>query len=242
MSSPTIDAIKRRAAELAKVPRPDLDALQEEQKRERLEELRERTNRVSGIPPRYAKSSIDRLTGGANNRAAIDLARTIAHAGHFRRGFGMWGDVGVGKSEIACAVANAGIAAGKTAKYFTPKALFARFKNADSYGSAEAVADLLRMVAETPILILDDFASESGSKLELAFLAELINARWNAADGCLIITSNKSFGDTLAGYNALAEDAGDPERGLAIMDRVAALTGDWICMQGVSQRAYDGVA
>jgi DNA replication protein DnaC len=238
----SISDVAKRAAANAAQPRPDLEQLEVERREERrLEELA-RTRRVSAIPPRYAKATVDAVKVDGRNRPAVDRARSIVSAGIYRTGFGMWGPAGVGKTYIAAGIGNAAIAAGFGAKMFTPEQLFARYFAASSYGGDEAVADLLREVAETPVLILDDFGSEAVSRPKLAFLAEILNARWNADCGTLIVTANMSFADLMDKYVELSEKAGDRERGFAIMDRIRALTGEWVALVGKSQRAFDGDA
>jgi len=236
-----ISEIAARAAANARELRPELEQLDAQRQAERRAEELARTLRVSEIPAKYAGVTIDKLRISGENRAAIDLARTIVEAGSYRRSCGFFGPAGGGKTSVACAIANGAIKAGKAARYTTPETLFGRYFSASSYGGDEAVGDLLREFSTTPVLILDDFGSEAVSRPKLAFLAELINARWNADAGCLIVTSNSSFDDLHAKYLELAEKAGDRERGTAIMDRVRALTGDWIpIINKKSQRVFDG--
>lgn len=243
MATEEFDAyVARVVAENAAIAReraPEYKAEAERRRREAARELNDRIERLSHIPPRYAKATLNRAPD-VHTRAAVDAARSIA-AGDFRNGIGLFSadSTGTGKTEIAAAIGNTAKTAGYTAKMFSPEVLYGRLIEASSYGGDEAVADVLRDIANTRVLILDDFGSESMDRRKLSWLALILDTRWNAGSGlCLVITSNWTFEELHARYIEAAEAAGDKMRGSAIMDRVRALTGTWILVGGPSRRKY----
>jgi DNA replication protein DnaC len=228
--------VQAKCAEYAAQPEPEhVRKLSEHDSKIKAREARDWVMRHSAIPVRYrefpAGFEID-----LNNQLAYEATQLISQSG-FVTGVGLFGGAGIGKSQMASVVALEAIDRGIPAKMFTPEGLLARVFDASTYGGEEAVADVMRDIALTPVLILDDLGSEALSRQKLAWLYEILNSRWNAGrNRCLIVTSNVSFGDLLVKYATIAERAGDKERGEAIMDRIRALAWPWIEMLGDSRR------
>lgn len=97
----------------------------------------------------------------------------------------LWGDVGGGKTFLAACIANALIDKGIPATMTTIPRLVSAMQK-DFGAEREAV---LRMVAQTPLLVLDDVGTERDTEYMGEQVYEIINARYKAQKP-LIVTTN----------------------------------------------------
>lgn len=96
----------------------------------------------------------------------------------------LWGDVGVGKTYMAAAIANALLDAGKKVKMTD----FAEISNISVFDSAEYVKALISY----ELLVIDDLGSERKTDFALQNVFDVINRRWESGLP-LIVTTNLSL-------------------------------------------------
>lgn len=100
-------------------------------------------------------------------------------------GIMLWGDVGGGKTFLAACIANALIDRGIPATMTTiPKLVAAMTKD---FGAERG--DVLHMVANVPLLVLDDVGTERDTEYSNEQVYEIINTRYKAHKP-LIVTTN----------------------------------------------------
>lgn len=120
----------------------------------------------------------------------------------------MTGPTGSGKTWIACALAHQACRHGFSAKYWRVPRLFEEIRTAHGDGS---YLKLLKRVAKTPILVLDDWGLTALSTQDRADLLEILDDRVNARS--TVICSQLPV-DTWHAY------LGEPTLADAILDRL----------------------
>ena len=118
------------------------------------------------------------------------------------------GPTGAGKTWIACALAHQACRQGRPAKYWRVPRLFQELRTAHGDGS---YLKLLKRLAKTPVLVLDDWGLIGLSTQDRADLLEILDDRLNARS--TIICSQLPV-DTWHAY------LGEPTLADAILDRI----------------------
>ncbi len=192
--------------------------------------------RAAGILDRFAAVRFLDLDRDDDNSAAIDAAAAVIDSG-FTLGLGLRGGVGVGKTTICCAVANAALDAGISAKFCSVAGLMDTLNSASRFSSQDDVSDLIAEYARVRVLVLDDLGREPLTRRTLPWLYELLNQRWLNRRPILLPT-NYTFEALTARYVDAAQRANeDVSLAEAIVDRLSELAPlPWIPMQGRSRR------
>lgn len=120
----------------------------------------------------------------------------------------MTGPTGSGKTWIACALAHQACRQGRSARYWRVPRLFEEIRTSHGDGS---YLKLLKRLAKTPILILDDWGLIALSTQDRADLLEILDDRLNARS--TVICSQLPV-DTWHAY------LGEPTLADAILDRI----------------------
>ena len=119
-----------------------------------------------------------------------------------------YGDVGTGKTHLACALAAAACQRGIGARFFTTASLVAQLRRAQQ---AERLDKELAMLAKNQLLIIDEFGylpiDTEGARLLFQVIAEAYEQR------SLVITTNLEF----ARWGAVF---GDDNLAAAVIDRI----------------------
>lgn len=135
----------------------------------------------SGIPHRYAEASFDDWEADSDEQMRI-LASMRLYVHDFKEmlRYGVChtflGNIGAGKSHLACAVANELMKAGYTAVFSSARELYRRVWDANK-SDKETSASVLDALARVDLLIIDEVGGERGTDAEAAQLFEIIDTR-----------------------------------------------------------------
>jgi DNA replication protein DnaC len=212
-------------------------------------EQRLKRGRVRGIasviPPRYRGVSFDRppvsdmerdmetrhVVGAV--RAYIDQLDENLAAG---RGLWLMGDTGTGKTTLGMLVAQAALAAGRTAAvYFTPKLLTQIRQTYQATDSEDAYDAFFRRLTSVDLLYIDDLGSERHTDWVVEQLYALVNERYENQRSVLL-TSNAE-GDVDRGQRRLEEQIG-----ARTVSRLVEICGDPLPLFGPDRRIEGKVA
>lgn len=117
----------------------------------------------AGMPKAYDGCAVD--TNRANTIAASS------------RGFWIYGNVGAGKTHLACSILKGWVAAGRSARFTQTCAMLANLR--DAMGEKNEVA-ATSSYSKTPLLILDDLGKEAPTPWALAKIFEIVDARYSS--------------------------------------------------------------
>lgn len=192
--------------------------------------------RAAGIADRFATVRFLDLDRDKGNAEAMAAAAEVIDGG-FTTGLGLRGGVGVGKTTICCALANAALDSGISAKFVSVAGLMDTLNSASRFSSNDDVSDLIAEYARVRVLVLDDLGREPLTRRTLPWLYELLNQRW-LNQRPILLPTNYSFEALTARYVDAAQRANeDVSLAEAIVDRLSELAPlPWIHMQGRSRR------
>ena len=162
------------------------------------EALRE-TCALSGMPSTYLDAEAD-----------VARARRMHDEG---RGLYVWGDVGRGKTHLACAIAKGWAELGRAFRFATAQQLLGDLRAC--YDGSMREADVLRDYSSVPLLVLDDLGKEVPTAWALSRLFQVVDARYNEGLPTVYTSqlSPRGMGERIAGE-------GSPELGDAIVSRI----------------------
>ena len=101
------------------------------------------------------------------------------------------GTYGCGKTHMAAAIANAVLAAGESALFQVVPDLLDHLRSTFGPNSDVPYDELFEQIRTTPLLILDDFGTQSGSPWAQEKLFQLLNYRYNAQLPTVITTNQR---------------------------------------------------
>lgn len=111
----------------------------------------------------------------------------LAYANHFttdNKSLLMLGSAGLGKTHLACAIANVVMTSGYTVMYSSSQSLFSKIEQA-RFTDEDVISDILNC----DLFILDDLGAESMTNYSLSVLYNIVNTRMISKKPC-IYTSN----------------------------------------------------
>ena len=111
----------------------------------------------------------------------------LAYANHFttdNKSLLMLGSAGLGKTHLACAIANVVMASGYTVMYSSSQSLFSKIEQA-RFTDEDVISDIL----SCDLFILDDLGAENMTNYSLSVLYNIVNTRMISKKPC-IYTSN----------------------------------------------------
>lgn len=145
-----------------------------------------------GIPVRFAEASLDTWAASTDpQRRVLEVLRRFA--GNFAKARQLGsnltfrGNVGAGKTTLACATVRAVRAAGFSARYTTLGKFFSGLR--DGLSEGQSIGRIKAKAANPDLLALDEVGVGFASKAELVWLTELIDERY-AAKRLTIVISN----------------------------------------------------
>jgi len=131
------------------------------------------------IQPPRARSTVQRYAEAINEMLVQGLGLTLT------------GAVGTGKTHVAVGIVRLACALGVEARFYGTPELLARIKATYS-GSGETEDDVLRELAEVPLLVLDDLGVERPSDWVRDRLYQIVNQRY-VAQRPVIVTANEDL-------------------------------------------------
>lgn len=178
---------KNKVPCMCKCERDRLAAEEEARKRQEMA-LRIDRYRQQGMTDEQYRACTFRADDCADVKASRFCRKYVENwkwAAENNAGLLLWGDVGGGKTFLAACIANALIDKGVPATMTT----LPRLVNAMQKDFGAERESVLRMVAQTPLLVLDDVGTERDTEYMGEQVYEIINARYKAQKP-LIVTTN----------------------------------------------------
>lgn len=166
----------------------------------------ENLGKANGVPARYAGHGFSAFEkpSEAHIQAVGDVTefmRAVRHSvrhGLAWRTLVMVGDVGTGKTHLACALVNNLVKRGISARYVTMPAMLADIKRAYSANDLTEAGQIARYVDEPDLLVIDEADVIRGTENDLGLIFGVINGRYNV-DKPMALVSNQSV-DGLVGF------------------------------------------
>lgn len=147
------------------------------------EERLRRSRRSAGVPERFVgKGFADYLAADEPQRAALagvrDYADGFGREGAQGRCLLMLGTVGTGKTHLACALVQAVMDGGRSARYLTAMDLSAYVREAYDRDSMMTERQALAEFAVPTLLVIDEVGRQRSTEFEQLVLWQVINARY----------------------------------------------------------------
>ena len=200
--------------------------------RERMQNRQRAVQRLterSAIPPRYAKACIDVEAAGQSHAYSVVRGYVEGFDDCLKSGAGLllFGDIGTGKTHLACALANALMAKMRPVMYCTALEAVMLVKRAWRKDSDWSEFDVYEQFSLPELLIIDEVGVQHGSEFEQMVLSSMIDAR---SRRCLPIVAVSNW---------------SPDRVMEILgqrafDRLVGYGGQLIEMRGESLRCSVG--
>jgi DNA replication protein DnaC len=165
------------------------------------ERRRERLERLSNLGPLTRLTFENLIADGRNPETAEHRHRfreALAASRTFATTPAGWlvlvGPPGCGKTHLAAAIANARIANGEPALFVVVPDLLDHLRSAYAPDSQVTYDELFEAVRSSPLLILDDFGTQSATPWAMEKLFQLFNSRYNSRLPT-VVTTNRSLED-----------------------------------------------
>ncbi len=175
------------------------------ERRERQQAAQEKIERYqkTGVPERYFNESLD--TYKITNEMQATVAKAVTnfiHAvkcGEFKS-LVMIGNVGTGKTHLACAIIRE-----VGGKYRTAPEIVEEMRRAKSFTANDTEADIIQYYGHVPLLVIDEIGRGIAAADEKYMLYQILNARYNTRKPTVLI-SNKKKADFLKYIGVAAAD------------------------------------
>lgn len=144
----------------------------------------------SGIPPRFAGKTLDNFIETPDNKTNLakirDFIANISMNLSLGRGLIMFGGVGLGKSHLACAIAEAAI--NKHASALFISALDMVDDVQQGFNNGESVKSKIDNYLKPDLLIIDEIVANMG-EYEVKTIGKIMNRRYETKRSTIIITN-----------------------------------------------------
>ena len=180
----------------------------------------------------FAEISVD-----ASNATAFEMAVAIVNS-NGKRGLGVHGAPGVGKSMLIAATVNALRDSGVVGVCVSAPSLMLKFREGFDLDGSPSESSIVRKLSGVPVLAVQDLGKEQFTPYSLQMLHAIFDARWEN-NLPLLVTSNMSPAALILHYsNAPSKGATmDRSTGPAMIDRVMDMTNSpWVQITGLSRR------
>lgn len=133
----------------------------------------------SAIPTRYKSASLDHSADGQDEAYRIAREYISGFSGVLESGAGLllWGDVGTGKTHLACAMANALMAEMRPVLYCTAMEAVLAVRATFQRGSENSELGVYERFGVPELLILDEIGVQRGTDDERVVLTSIVDVR-----------------------------------------------------------------
>ena len=172
-----------------------LRMLEEEKKLEIMQEFSKRVERIiknSKMSKRNLNYKFDNFSSNTSNKKVLDNLKNYSEKlvnGIEKKGLVLVGNNGVGKTHLACSIANKLIENGTPVIYGTLINLLAELRNSYDTDNNISEIEIIKLYENVDILIIDDLGKEKPSEWGLEKLFTIINSRYEN-NLPVIITTN----------------------------------------------------
>lgn len=172
-----------------------LRILEEEKKLELMQEFSKRVERIiknSKMSKRNLNYKFDNFESNNSNKKVLDNLKNYSEKlvdGIEKKGLILIGDNGVGKTHLACSIANKLIENGIPIIYGTLINLLAELRNSYDTDNNISEMEIIKLYENVDLLIIDDLGKEKPSEWGLEKLFTIINSRYEN-NLPVIITTN----------------------------------------------------
>lgn len=172
-----------------------LRMLEEEKKLEIMQEFSKRVERIiknSKMSKRNLNYKFDNFSSNTSNKKVLDNLKNYSEKlvnGIEKKGLVLVGNNGVGKTHLACSIANKLIENGTPVIYGTLINLFAELRNSYDTDNNISEMEIIKLYENVDLLIIDDLGKEKPSEWGLEKLFTIVNSRYEN-NLPVIITTN----------------------------------------------------
>ena len=172
-----------------------LRMLEEEKKLEIMQEFSKRVERIiknSKMSKRNLNYKFDNFSSNTSNKKVLDNLKNYSEKlvnGIEKKGLILVGNNGVGKTHLACSIANKLIENGTPVIYGTLINLLAELRNSYDIDNNISEMEIIKLYENVDLLIIDDLGKEKPSEWGLEKLFTIINSRYEN-NLPVIITTN----------------------------------------------------
>ena len=172
-----------------------LRMLEEEKKLEIMQEFSKRVERIiknSKMSKRNLNYKFDNFSSNTSNKKVLDNLKNYSEKlvnGIEKKGLVLVGNNGVGKTHLACSIANKLIENGTPVIYGTLINLLAELRNSYDIDNNISEMEIIKLYENVNLLIIDDLGKEKPSEWGLEKLFTIVNSRYEN-NLPVIITTN----------------------------------------------------
>ena len=172
-----------------------LRMLEEEKKLEIMQEFSKRVERIiknSKMSKRNLNYKFDNFSSNTSNKKVLDNLKNYSEKlvnGIEKKGLILVGNNGVGKTHLACSIANKLIENGTPVIYGTLINLLAELRNSYDTDNNISEMEIIKLYENVDLLVIDDLGKEKPSEWGLEKLFTIINSRYEN-NLPVIITTN----------------------------------------------------
>ena len=172
-----------------------LRMLEEEKKLEIMQEFSKRVERIiknSKMSKRNLNYKFDNFSSNTSNKKVLDNLKNYSEKlvnGIEKKGLVLVGNNGVGKTHLACSIANKLIENGTPVIYGTLINLLAELRNSYDTDNNISEMEIIKLYENVDLLIIDDLGKEKPSEWGLEKLFTIVNSRYEN-NLPVIITTN----------------------------------------------------
>ena len=172
-----------------------LRMLEEEKKLELMQEFSKRVERIiknSKMSKRNLNYKFDNFAPNTSNKKVLDNLKNYSEKlvnGIEKKGLILIGNNGVGKTHLACSIANKLIENGTPVIYGTLINLLAELRNSYDTDNNISEMEIIKLYENVDLLIIDDLGKEKPSEWGLEKLFTIVNSRYEN-NLPVIITTN----------------------------------------------------